>query len=70
MDLTHLKSRNAELICIINAFNESFSQEVHSRRSYTMDEIIENHRFKIPYTLNENGETVFDLGKLSQIEPM
>jgi inward rectifier potassium channel len=65
-----LKGMHGEFICIIKAFNETFSQEVHSRTSYTMEEVVENQMFKIPYTIGEDGQTVFDLDQLSETLPM
>ena len=68
--LMELKGMHGEFICIIKAFNETFSQEVHSRTSYTMEEVVENQMFKIPYTIGEDGQTVFDLDQLSETLPM
>lgn len=68
--LMELKAMHGEFICIIKAFNETFSQEVHSRTSYTADEVVENQRFKIPYKVTDDGQTVFDLEQLSETLPM
>lgn len=61
---------NIEIIVMVQAHNETFGAQVHARSSYTWEEIEWNKRFNLPYYFNANGETVFDLHKLEEREPV
>ncbi len=61
---------NIEIIVMVEAFNDAFSQVVHSRTSYTWDEIEWQKKFKIPYYFNEEGITVFDIAQLEEREDL
>ena len=70
IDLTkeELEKGNAEIMILIKGFDDTFSQIVHSRYSYTWDEIIWGGRFIKPYYTTENGETYLDAHKVDQFE--
>ena len=57
---------NAEFILLINAFDDTFSQTVHSRRSYKHHEIIWGAKFPTMIDTPENGKTVLRLDKISE----
>jgi inward rectifier potassium channel len=57
-----------EVLILIQAFDDTFSQTVHSRASYLDDHIIYNSRFASILSQDENGVTILDLAKLSSIE--
>ncbi|MEO8399109.1 MAG: potassium transporter, partial [Ignavibacteriaceae bacterium] len=55
-------------LIFIKGFDDTFSQVVHSRYSYTMDEIIWGARFTPPFYTDERGEIIFDLENVHNIE--
>ncbi len=59
---------NAEFILLINAFDDTFSQTVHSRRSYKHHEIQWGAKFPTMVDTPENGKTVLRLDKISETE--
>lgn len=63
-----LKKNNAEIIISIKGFDDTFSQIVHSRYSYTYDELVWGAKFVRPYYINEQGETVLDSDKIDLFE--
>jgi inward rectifier potassium channel len=55
----------AEVLILIKAFDDTFSQTVNARYSYRHDEIIWNARFSPAFSINEQGSIVLELGQLS-----
>jgi len=68
MNFKELKEVNAEFLIILNGFDDTFSQTVHRRFSYTVDEVICGARFISVFSENERGETVQDINKISDYE--
>lgn len=63
-----LKS-DAEILVLLSAIDETFSQTVHTRSSYKADEVKFGYKFANIYNAPENGEPIsIDIRKLSQIE--
>lgn len=65
-----LLERKAEILVLIKSFNESFSQVVHSRTSYSATEFLWNHKFVLPYTFDDKMKTIFDLKRLNETIPI
>lgn len=65
-----LHAGKAEIMVMIKAFNETFSQVVHERTSYKSDEIHWNKKFLLPYTVKKGGATIFNLEELAKTEDM
>jgi inward rectifier potassium channel len=63
-----LKELEAELLIMIKGFDDSFSQHVITRNSYTFDEIEWGSKFIRAFSTDESGETIVDLEKLSKTE--
>lgn len=57
-----------EFIVLLQAFDDTFSQTVHSRASYLDENIIYNARFAPTFYHDNTGLTTIDLSKLSDIE--
>jgi inward rectifier potassium channel len=57
-----------EVLVLLQAFDDTFSQNVHSRASYLDDHILHNHKFIPLISQDENGVTTLDLSKLSDVE--
>lgn len=61
---------DAELLVLLNGFEETFSQSVHTRSSYRAGEIVWGARFRSMFNPpDENGEISVDIRKLHDIEP-
>jgi inward rectifier potassium channel len=69
-NLSHkdITERKGELILLLSAYDESYSQDLHIRTSYKPEEIIENVKFVSVTGLNENEQSVIHLDKLSDFE--
>ncbi|MFN0277129.1 MAG: transporter [Pyrinomonadaceae bacterium] len=61
---------DAEILILLTATDETFSQVVHTRSSYKPHEIRCGHKFVSIYNEVEDGEPIsIDIRKLSEIEP-
>jgi inward rectifier potassium channel len=63
-----LKEAGAEFLILIKAFDDTFSQSVHSRSSYSIDEIIWGAKFKNIYIESPKGITAVDMRMFHEIE--
>jgi inward rectifier potassium channel len=59
---------NPEILILLSAFDDTFSQTVHSRTSYKGHEIIWGAKFKTMMGTPQNGNSVLLLDKISDIE--
>lgn len=57
-----------EVLILLKAFDDTFSQTVHSRASYLDDHILFHNRFSPVLSVDEEGTTILDLSKLSTTE--
>ncbi|OKS86356.1 ion channel [Mucilaginibacter polytrichastri] len=60
-----MKSSNATFNILIQAFDDTFSQTVHSRTSYQHDEIIWGAKFVPAFSHDQDGQVQLHLGKIS-----
>jgi len=60
---------DAEIILMVRGYDETHSQEVHARTSYTAREIVWGARFTTILRRNDNGQATIALDKLSLHEP-
>ncbi|HNW00180.1 MAG TPA: ion channel [Chitinophagales bacterium] len=58
-----------ELLIMVKGYNETTSQEVHARFSYTQREIVYGAKYLLPYYFREDGITIFELDKIDNHEP-
>lgn len=65
---TELEERKVEFLVLITAFDDSFSQLVHSRSSYILDELLFDEKFAKTYYVNEAGIRVFDLELIDKLQ--
>jgi inward rectifier potassium channel len=64
-----LRSRDGEFLILLNGFDETFSQTVHTRSSYKPDEVICNARFKSILNIpTDDGLISIDIRKLHEVE--
>ena len=68
MSMLELKEANVEFLVILNGYDDTFSQTVNKRFSYTMDEVVCGAKFLSVFTENEKGELVQDINKISDYE--
>lgn len=59
-----LMAMEAEILILISGFDDTFHQTVHSRFSYTCDEVIPNAKFEPAFRTDEGGEVVMDLNDI------
>lgn len=56
-----LESKSAEVLILIKGFDDSFSQHVHIRFSYTYDEFVWNAKFVRNFESTKDGEIELDI---------
>jgi len=64
-DLTRLQ---AEVMILIKAYDDTFSQTVLSRYSYRYDEIAWGRRFSPAFSVDPQGDLMLELQKVGDIE--
>jgi inward rectifier potassium channel len=62
-----LKQQQAELLIVIKAYDDTFSQTVVARHSYRYDEIVWGRRFSPAFFVDEQGDMVLELPKLGEL---
>lgn len=65
-----LAKREAEFLILVRAFDDTFSQTVHARFSYRHDEIVWNAKFDSAFFVNQQGDLVLELDRLSRLKPL
>jgi inward rectifier potassium channel len=64
-----LKEMDAELLILLNGFDETFSQTVHTRSSYKVEEVVWGAKFTSMFNpLDDDGIISIDIRKLHEIE--
>ncbi len=66
--LDELKEKQFELLILIKGYDDTFSQVVHSRYSYTFDEIIWGAKFIRSFNTNSNGDVILKLDDIHLFE--
>ncbi|RYE19010.1 MAG: ion transporter [Sphingobacteriaceae bacterium] len=70
MNEAFLKSSEAEFLVMLKAFDDGFSQTVHSRTSYTDEEVVWDALFTAAISRDKNGVNVLELDKIDYYEPV
>ena len=66
-----LRDVDAELLVLLNGFDETFSQTVHTRSSYKADEIIWGAKFRNMFNPSDDDGTLsVDIRKLHEVDPV
>jgi inward rectifier potassium channel len=68
LDLNNLRSSEFEIIIQIKAFDNSFGQHVHSRNSYTQDEIVVGAKFKPATRVDKEGNVILPIEEFHDYE--
>ncbi len=58
----------AEVLVLIKGYDDTFRQTVHARYSYRHEEILRGRRFAPAFHMNEGGDMVVDLARVSAVE--
>jgi inward rectifier potassium channel len=66
----HLNDQDAELIVTLTGLDETLSQTIHSRHSYTPDEIQWNHQFVDLFGQMPNGNLAIDYAQFHNTYPI
>ena len=61
----NLAAHAAELLILVRGYDDTFSQVVHAQYSYRFDEIVWGERFTPAFHIDERGDLVLDLDKVS-----
>lgn len=64
-----LERLQAEVLVMIQGFDDTFGQTVHARYSYRYDEITWGARFVPAFEFDRNGDMHVEVNKVGQIEP-
>jgi inward rectifier potassium channel len=65
-----LQQKQAEVIILIKAFDETFSQSVRARYSYRFDEIAWNAKFTPAFDFDATGSMVLNINKVGSYAPV
>jgi inward rectifier potassium channel len=66
-----LAGADAEVLVMLNGFDETFSQTVHTRSSYKSDEIVWGARFRSAFDLPDDDGTIgVDIRRIHEIDPL
>ncbi|HWW37709.1 ion channel [Pedobacter sp.] len=65
-----LAEAEVELLIMVKAFDDTFSQTVHTRTSYRDEDIVHQARFTNIFSNDSNGQTVMDMSKIGHIEKL
>jgi inward rectifier potassium channel len=65
-----LATTEASFAVLLKAFDDTFSQTVHSRTSYQYDEMIWGAKFKPAFDRDDDGRFILNLNKIDDHEPI
>jgi inward rectifier potassium channel len=63
-----LAKERAELLILIQGFDDTFSQEVHSRYSYRHDEIVWGAKFTPAFKVDPKGDMVVEVNRINELK--
>ena len=63
-----LIEREVEIIALIQAYDETYSNQVFANISYAAHEILCGYKFSMMYYPGEEGKTILDLDKMNEME--
>jgi inward rectifier potassium channel len=63
-----LESRSPEFLVLVKGFTEVFGRNIHSRKSYTFDDIVWNKNFARIFKPNYEGIIEIDVRKINELE--
>lgn len=70
LNIEQIRERRAELIVMVEAFDETFSQNIIEKSSFAEDQWIEGVKFKRNFSLNKKGKIELRINELDEVEPV
>lgn len=67
---TDLARTAAEILILIQGFDDTFSQVVHARYSYRHDEIVWGAKFQPAFHVDPEGDLVLDVERIDDLRPV
>jgi len=67
MNETDLRNATAEIMVSLSGTDETFSQQIHARRSYNADEMVWNRSFADMLSRTDDGYLLVDLSKIDEL---
>ena len=68
MTKEELTEKGAEILSLVKGFDDKFSQVVHSRHSYLVENMVVGAKYVPSFSTNEEGDTVLNLNSISKCE--
>ncbi len=68
LSLFEMKQRNAEVVVLVESFDETFGQTVFSRHSFGGDQWRENVKFSRNYSSNDEGQVILMVDEIDNLE--
>ena len=68
MTAEDLQKTQASFAILLKAFDDTFSQTVHSRTSYQYEDMVWGAKFKPAFDRDDEGRIVLDLSKISNFD--
>src|SRR5271154_2712168 len=63
-----LAKTSAEVLILIQGFDDTFSQTVHARYSYRFDEIVWGAKFQPAFSVDPHGDLVLDVSRIDELK--
>ncbi len=70
LNLSQIKEKLAELLIVIEAFDETYSQTVIRKHSYAEHQWASGVKFKKNFSSDENGTIILNIHEISDLEPL
>ncbi len=65
MSIRDMQQAELQFLVLIKGFDDMFGQVVHSRYSYTVDDVVYGAKFEIAYHTRDDGRIDFDISKIN-----
>ncbi len=70
ISVEELMQRNAEVLILVEAFDETYSQKVLQKHSYGENQWKDKVKFKRSFYANDDGKIILNIKELSELEPL
>jgi inward rectifier potassium channel len=70
MTMQQIKDGTTEVLILVEAFDETFSQMVLQKHSYADHQWLDDVRFKRNFSADDNGRIVLNIRELNEVEPV
>ena len=70
LSVKDLKKRNAEVVIMVETFDETFAQNIIQKHSYAHDQWLEGMKFDKNFRNDENGKLVLHINELDNLSPI